>query len=59
MWGVVDQIIIDRPIAYIEIISVQKKPVISYNPESKLVLSQTGAFLPQYVIRRLSKYVMI
>jgi hypothetical protein len=30
----------------IEIILVQTKPVISYNPASKLVLFQTGAFLP-------------
>jgi hypothetical protein len=32
---------------YIEIIKAHKKPVISYNPASKLVLFQTCAFLPK------------
>jgi hypothetical protein len=32
---------------YIEIIKAYKKPVISYNPASKLVLFQTCAFLPK------------
>ena len=31
---------------FIDIISIQKKPVISYKPTSKLVLFQTGDFLP-------------
>jgi hypothetical protein len=42
-----------------ENIQVRAKVVISYNPASKLVLFQTGAFLPFSTIRLLSKCVMI